>query len=98
MATFEHDAVIVTLASRGSDQVKAGLKELHAGNLLAAEVFLNAAAATMQSLVVLLESPPPPKPPLRKLCIVGTPRETYSDIPEWMNRKANSGGPDDGAA
>ena len=91
MSTFERDPVIASLASRASDQVKAGLNELHAGNLLAAEVFLNAAAATMQSLVVLLDGTQPVKP-MRRLAVVGAQEEA---IPEWMESK--KGGPD-GAA
>jgi hypothetical protein len=84
MSTFEHDAVIVTLASRASDQVRSGLKELHAGNLLAAEVFLNAAAATMQSLVVLLETPQPVKP-FRRLVVVGTAAAPHDpELLPWM--------------
>ena len=68
--TYEKDPVIASLAARARDQVKAGLKELHAGNLLAAEVFLNAACATLQSLVALLDGPAPARP-MRKLAIVG---------------------------
>lgn len=93
MSTFEHDAVIVTLANRASIQVREGLSALQGGKLGEAEVLLRAAHATLSSLAILLEKPEPVRP-FRKLAVVGTPRETHSDIPEWMNRKANSEDPD----
>jgi hypothetical protein len=95
MASYDHDAVIVALAARASMQVKSGIKELHAGNLLGAEVFLNAAAATMNSLELLIADAPPVKP-LRVLAIVGPRDEDADPLPSWMGRKANDGG--DGAA
>jgi hypothetical protein len=94
--TFEHDAVIATLAARASDQVKAGVKELHGGNVLAALVYLAAAQATLSSLAALLDGTAPAKP-MRRLCVVGTAAAPHDpDLAPWM--ETTHGEPDDGAA
>jgi hypothetical protein len=92
--TYDHDAVIVTLAARASIQVRDGLAALQGGKLLEAEVQLRAAHATLSSLAILLEKPEPK--PFRKLVVVGPAKAEDSDLQPWMSQKF--GGPDDGAA
>jgi hypothetical protein len=90
------DAAMIRACADGAKvQVLEGVKAVHAGELLTAELHFSLAQQALLKLERLLDESPRP---LRKLCLVGDrapvdPGEP--DLPAWMNEKH---GGDDGAA
>lgn len=77
------------LIVRCREQVVTGIAHARRGDVVLAEAWFNAAAASLDALHALLDEPLQ-KPPLRKIALVVMPRD--EELPAWMNKKV--GDPD----